>query len=371
MRKIYQFIFGVFFLASFVFLFGCGGGGGGNNGFIFQNQSAVPKITTFNFSNASASTSIDDIAHTVTVTVPRGTDLTNLVPIISISSGGTFSPASGVPQNFTNPVVYTVTGSNRETQKYTVTVKVSQDSLVVFSDDFSSGALVNSENWHIPTWVSSTDGTFVGRTQFRCSQNAPLPSIVGGSAEIGLDTYNPTGASFYGTDLLSNKIFSLGNGLIITVRAKMNGTPPAGIVGGIFLYAPPALKFSGTLHDEIDFELLTNDPANVHTNIYGNESLGVGHPEKHSFVSGSISTYHDYQIQWLPGEVAWYVDGKLVRKVTTGSPLPKGPMYLHLNMWVPASDFVAAYSPSLLWTTIAGLDQRFSMSVDSVTIISK
>ncbi len=233
-------------------------------------------------------------------------------------------------------------------------------------DDFN-GSIVTASNWHIPTWVSSTDGTYVGQTQFRCSQNAPLPAARNSNAIIALDTYNPTGSSFYGTDLISNQSFALGQGITVTVRAKMNAPIPPGIVGGIFLYAPPT-STSNTLHDEIDFELLGNDPNHVWTNIYGNEPLGTGHPASYSYASGSATDYHTYQIQWLPDQVSWYVDGTLVRTVTTQSPIPVGPMYVHLNTWVPGSDFAAAYDPNLHWTSLPSSNQTFSMSVDSVTV---
>ncbi len=230
-------------------------------------------------------------------------------------------------------------------------------------DDFV-GSIVNASNWHIPTWVSPTDGTFYGQTQQRCSQNAPLSAAKDSNAIIALDTYNPIGESFYGTDLISNQSFEAG--VKITVKAKMN-IMPEGIVGGIFLYAPPTSS-SNTNHDEVDFELLTNDPDNIHTNLYGNEPLGTGNPASHSYVSGSITDYHTYEIQWLPNQVSWYVDGIVVRTDTAQSPLPAGPMYVHLNIWVPASDFTAAYNPSLQWADSALSDKTYSMSVDSVEV---
>ena len=233
-------------------------------------------------------------------------------------------------------------------------------------DDFS-GSTVNAGNWHIPTWLSPTDGTFVGQTQFRCIQNAPLPVVSNSNAIIALDTYNPTGSGFYGTDLIGNQLFTLGRGITVTVRAKMNAPIPAGVVGGIFLYAPPA-GTNNAPHDEIDFELLGNDPNHVWTNIYGNEPLGAGHPATHSYASGSATDYHTYQIRWLPNQVSWYLDDALIRTVTNQSPVPAGPMYVHLNMWVPGSDFTAAYNPSLHWTNAQSFGQTFSMSVDWVSV---
>jgi hypothetical protein len=206
-------------------------------------------------------------------------------------------------------------------------------------DDFS-GNSVSSSKWHIPTWVSPTDGTVVGLT-------------------------NPTAFSFYGTDLRSNQSFALGTGIHITVRAKMNTTTP-GIVGGIFLYA---LKpGSTTYHDEIDFELLTNLPNGVQTNIYSNEKLGTGNVQFVPYTSGSITDYHTYEIKWQPNHVSWFIDGNLVRTDTRY--VPTGPMTFHLNIWVPDPGWPAAYDPNLKPATSASSNQIFSMSVDSVNIQS-
>lgn len=47
-------------------------------------------------------------------------------------------------------------------------------------DDFD-GDVVSAGRWHIPTWVSPIDGSVVGRTQFRFTQTASLPSIGDGN----------------------------------------------------------------------------------------------------------------------------------------------------------------------------------------------
>jgi hypothetical protein len=78
-------------------------------------------ITSFGFSNPVASGVIDETAHTIEVRVPLNTSTTSLIPIIVIT-GASVSPASGVVQNFTNPVSYTVSANNGSTQSYVVTV---------------------------------------------------------------------------------------------------------------------------------------------------------------------------------------------------------------------------------------------------------
>jgi outer membrane protein assembly factor BamB len=57
----------------------------------------------------------------IVISVPPLTDLTDLAPIIS-SEGKTISPASGKPQNFSSPVVYTITAQDGSQVKYTVIV---------------------------------------------------------------------------------------------------------------------------------------------------------------------------------------------------------------------------------------------------------
>jgi len=59
-------------------------------------------------------------SNTVTVNVPVGTNLLSLTPTITISAGATILPASGSAQNFTNPVLYTVTAADGTIATYTV-----------------------------------------------------------------------------------------------------------------------------------------------------------------------------------------------------------------------------------------------------------
>jgi hypothetical protein len=66
---------------------------------------------------------VNEAVKTITVNVPEGTNITALAPVIVLSSPlATVSPASGALQNFTAPVVYTVTAEDGSTAQYTVTV---------------------------------------------------------------------------------------------------------------------------------------------------------------------------------------------------------------------------------------------------------
>ncbi len=61
-------------------------------------------------------------ANTVTFTVPFGTNLTNLIVEATLSEGASASPAFGTPQNFTTPVVYTITAANGTKTNFIVSV---------------------------------------------------------------------------------------------------------------------------------------------------------------------------------------------------------------------------------------------------------
>jgi formylglycine-generating enzyme required for sulfatase activity len=95
-------------------------------------------ITAFNFASPSATGTINEASHTIAVTVPYGTAVTALVPTIT-HTGASVNPASGFAQNFTNPVIYTVTAENASTQNYTVTVTVAPAVFVISGTGGTAG----------------------------------------------------------------------------------------------------------------------------------------------------------------------------------------------------------------------------------------
>ena len=84
-----------------------------------------PTVTAFSFNGFTPNVTgtINEASKTISLTVPFGTDVTTLVPTIT-HTGASISPNTGVAQNFTSPVEYTVTAADSTTQKYIVTVTV-------------------------------------------------------------------------------------------------------------------------------------------------------------------------------------------------------------------------------------------------------
>ena len=99
-----------------------------------NGQPAVPPTTTIK-SNEKLITSfhiilpettgiIDETKHTITLNLPAGTNVKNLIPTIVTSPGATVSPPQDVAQDFTSPAIYTVAAQDGSTQNYTVTVNI-------------------------------------------------------------------------------------------------------------------------------------------------------------------------------------------------------------------------------------------------------
>ena len=94
-------------------------------------------ITGFAFTSPSATGTISAATHTIALSVPYGTNVTALVTSITIS-GASVSPASGVAQDFTHPVTYTVTAADGSSQAYTVTVTIQTPSIPAAPTDVAA-----------------------------------------------------------------------------------------------------------------------------------------------------------------------------------------------------------------------------------------
>lgn len=105
-------------------------------------------IVSFRFDALDEDGIIDEVARKIGFVLPAGTDVTQLVPTIEVSEGATVEPASGVAQDFTHPVTYTVTAINGTTAVYTVTVvleggDVEPTGKTVLIKDFTGARCVN------------------------------------------------------------------------------------------------------------------------------------------------------------------------------------------------------------------------------------
>lgn len=104
-------------------------------------------ILSFRLEDPECEGIINEGLKTITLNLAAGVDLTHLVPVIKVSEGATVSPASGEPQDFTNPVNYTVTAINGTSAVYVVTavvtVGVEPTGKTVLLHDYTGARCVN------------------------------------------------------------------------------------------------------------------------------------------------------------------------------------------------------------------------------------
>jgi hypothetical protein len=130
--------------------------------------------------------------------MPYGTDLTNLVPTITVSAGATINPASGVTQNFTNPVVYTVTAEDGVTTKaWTVNVSVqtyvnalleNDKNVSIYPNPTSDVLYINTANEILNVRIISMDGKVILAKVVNKSIN--VSDLLSGTYIINIETQN-------------------------------------------------------------------------------------------------------------------------------------------------------------------------------------
>ena len=88
-------------------------------------------ITGFSINGVAGA--VNNSTNTITITMPRGTDVTKLTPVIATNGVKSLTPGSGETVDFTNSVTYTATMEDGSTKTYIVTVYVNKGTL---SDQF-------------------------------------------------------------------------------------------------------------------------------------------------------------------------------------------------------------------------------------------
>ena len=82
----------------------------------------VKGITSFSINGVAGA--VNNSTNTITITMPRGTDVTKLTPVIATNGVKSLTPSSGETVNFTNAVTYTAAMEDGSSKTYTVTVYV-------------------------------------------------------------------------------------------------------------------------------------------------------------------------------------------------------------------------------------------------------
>jgi beta-glucanase (GH16 family) len=142
-------------------------------------------------------------------------------------------------------------------------------------------------------------------------------STEGALFSIGAETSAPT--------IAGNKYIFFGR-----VEVELVASPGTGIVTSVVLQSADL--------DEIDWEWLGGDNAQVQTNYFGKGDTttydrGMFHP-----VASPLGVPHKYTIDWTPARIQWMIDDVVVRTLNYadakgGTRYPQTPMEVKLGTW--------------------------------------
>ena len=248
-----------------------------------------------------------------------------------------------------------------------LTVLCSQGQAQVIIDEQFNGNSVDTS-----VFTFDNGSTIFGRVRL----NPAPPPVQNGTLRLRLQSFNPidTGSLFFADEIRTIQQFapSANFGFSFDTRARFvddasNPLSP-GIIGGIFLFGLDANFPNPRERDEVDFELLSNNPQNsISTNIFNDDGFNVGGDFVVTSVPGlDLTEFNDYRIESRVGSTRFFVNDQLIREDTTDLAIDPQDFRLNINAQGPA--FAAAYSPLIQPTSNPAANQIFIMEVDSLVI---
>jgi hypothetical protein len=129
------------------------------NGNLFKDYTVttvvLSPIKSFTINGVAAT--VNDVNKTISMTLPEGTNLTTLKPVIETTAGVSISPASGATIDFTNAVTFVVT-SNGKSVNYTANIGVPVTGLVVafLGTAATRAEITNMDEVTAANWFFST-----------------------------------------------------------------------------------------------------------------------------------------------------------------------------------------------------------------------
>lgn len=118
------------------------------------------------------------------------------------------------------------------------------------------------------------------------------------------------------------------------IGATLKTSRGAGVVSAFIL-------FSG-VKDEIDYEWVGVDLGHVQTNYYFQGIPDYTKGGESEIGGNTFENYHNYEIDWTPEHIKWYIDGSLVRTVNKKDTwnstskiyhYPQTPSRVQLSLW--------------------------------------
>jgi len=219
--------------------------------------------------------------------------------------------------------------------------------VLAWQDDFNT---LDTSAWQLQNF------TYDGNEAQFTPQNA---SVANGLLTISL-TPAPSGSAkpYLGVEMRSTKTLTYGK-----VSASMRFAHGSGVVSGLVLFYTP---FPNCNWNEIDIEHLgdSSNTSQLNCQVY----LGTPAPNCTTSVAptqdplvvnlgtNAETAFHQYDIEWTPAGVSFYIDGTLLRTWTANIALMNLPQTILLTIWASSSASWAGALTSSSAPTSADVD---------------
>lgn len=213
-----------------------------------DNTIAAKEITAFSIGNAGV---IDETNHKINVTVPYGTDVKNLVAAFtqtgsSIKVGGTAQVSGTTANDFTNPVIYTVTANDGSKQNYTVTVTVAALTNKVLVSITKPNDMTNILNGTAKTAEALKLPLAVTLVTDNGNVNASVNWDLGSSSYDAFKTtaqiFSVNGTVTLPAGVVNTNKVSLSTSINVTVNAASGGEPSKSVITGFLMDYNPTFN---------------------------------------------------------------------------------------------------------------------------------
>jgi len=133
---------------------------------------------------------------------------------------------------------------------------------------------------------------------------------------------------------------------------SMKSGAGSGLLFTFFLYKGGSEQ-AGAFWEEIDLEIFgKNSAKSFQSNIITDGVTGSNKMSEklHTFVNSLADTFHIYRIEWTPAYVAWFIDGKELRRdKTTQVATLTNAESIRFNAWISSSaNWAGAFSATVL-----------------------
>jgi len=150
-----------------------------------------------------------------------------------------------------------------------------------------------------------------------------------------------------------------------SVSVVMKASPGTGIVSSVVLESDDL--------DEIDWEWLGGDAAQVQTNYFGKGDTTTYDRGAYEQIATPQTTYHNYTINWSQEMTQWIIDGAVVRTLNFGNAnggnnYPQTPMKIKIGSWAGGDPGNAPGTIQWAGGKTSYSNGPFTMQVKAITV---